>query len=258
MTTAASRWASRLESWAIPRAILDAAPESPWGFPPGLFEPRDLHAAGDPSHVRAGEALPVSGTILDVGVGAGAASLPLAGGASHITGVDSSPDMLAAFAAAADRAGVAHSELLGSWPEIAPRAPAADVVTCWHVFYNVADLVPFVRALTAHARRRVVAELSDRHPQSSLNHLWRHFHGIERPSGPTARDALAVLAEAGIAAHMESTSRPHAYKRTRPDIVAFVRRRLCLEAARDPEIDELLGDDPEIGVSDVATLWWDV
>ena len=36
-TGALERWREQLDGWAIPAEILAAAPESPWGFPVGLF-----------------------------------------------------------------------------------------------------------------------------------------------------------------------------------------------------------------------------
>jgi SAM-dependent methyltransferase len=258
--SAAARWAEALEAWAIPQGILDAAPESPWGFPPGLFH-RGHHELGPPdtpSYRRALEALPAGGSVLDVGVGGGAASLPLVPAAATITGVDEGAAMLESFGRAAREAGVEHSVIEGSWPNIASRAPRADVVVCHHVFYNVPDLRAFALALGEHARHRVVTELTERHPLVSLNDLWHHFHGTPRPDGPGAEDALAVIAEAGIRAHLEPFDRPPTRHRLeRPDLVAFVRRRLCLTPDADPEIDELLGDRQVINTGRAVALWWD-
>ena len=76
---AATRWREELQEWAIPAHIIEAAPESPWGFPPELFARRaELAKSEVPfSGLRALEALPVHGAVLDVGCGAGAASAPL-------------------------------------------------------------------------------------------------------------------------------------------------------------------------------------
>jgi 2-polyprenyl-3-methyl-5-hydroxy-6-metoxy-1,4-benzoquinol methylase len=259
-SSAAARWAEALDAWAIPQEILDAAPESPWGFPSGLFERRheELGPVDTPSYHRALEALSAGGSVLDVGVGGGAASLPLVPTAATITGVDQGAAMLESFARAARDVGVEHSVIEGSWPEIASRAPRADVVVCHHVFYNVPDLPPFAIALGEHARHRVVAELTERHPLVSLNDLWQHFHRTPRPDGPGAQDAHAVLAEAGIDAHIVAFDRPpKRHRLERPDLVAFVRRRLCLSPDADPEIDELLGDRESVTTGRAVTLWWD-
>src|SRR5581483_5660559 len=113
---------------------------------------------------RALEALPDKGSVLDVGCGGGSASLALVPPAGLITGVDASRDMLTEYAAGAAQRGVAHHEVEGTWPDIEDRVDPHDVVVCHHVLYNVADLAPFVRALTDKARQRVVVELTDKHP----------------------------------------------------------------------------------------------
>jgi SAM-dependent methyltransferase len=195
--------------------------------------------------------------VLDVGAGAGAASLALVPLPARVVAVDESPAMLDTFRREADRVGVLHREVLGRWPDVAQETPTADVVVCHHVLYNVSDVVPFVRALADHARRRVVVELTARHPQVALNDLWRHFHAISRPSGPSAADAVAVLREAGILAHVEGFDRPPRPAGKRTDLVAFVRRRLCLGAERDAELDALLRTRSPFSGGPAVTLWWD-
>ncbi|HEX2041645.1 MAG TPA: class I SAM-dependent methyltransferase [Acidimicrobiales bacterium] len=255
---AAARWADELAAWAIPDEILAAAPESPWGFPPALFQPADPEAVPDtPSRRRAVEALGEGGSVLDVGSGAGAASLALVPPANAIVAVDESPDMLAALAAAAAQRGVPHEGHAGRWPDVASSVPRADVVVCHHVFYNVPDLADFALALDDHARRRVVVELTAAHPLTPHAPLWRHFHGIERPDGPTAELAVAVLQEAGLAVTAEPFASPPRPHRDRAEWVAFVRRRLCLPPERDAELDVLLPSDPaRMRPRQVVTVWW--
>src|SRR5690242_19740348 len=99
MTTASARWAEALAAWAIPERILNAAPESPWGFPPGVFVAvarAALDSPWTPTHRRAAEVLPPGGVVLDVGSGAGAASLPVAPPAGRIVAVDQDIEMLRA------------------------------------------------------------------------------------------------------------------------------------------------------------------
>src|SRR6202035_5495984 len=96
----AAGWRDAMVEWAIPDCILKAAPESPWGFPIELFRSRaELATPGDLSYAnrRARDGLPAGGTVLDVGAGAGAASLPLRPRYSLIVAVDSAPAQLAAF-----------------------------------------------------------------------------------------------------------------------------------------------------------------
>src|SRR5690348_7448536 len=137
-----------------------------------------------PSYELARDALEPAGTVLDIGSGAGAACLPLAPRAITITAVDTDADMLGLLAERAASAGLDLRTVCGAWPDVAARAAPADVVTCHHVVYNAPEIWEFLAALTSHARRRVVVELSATHPLTSLNALWLRFHGLRRPDGP--------------------------------------------------------------------------
>ncbi len=188
--TAADRWRERLGEWAIPDEIVANAPESPWGFATECFRRRG-EAAPDPEPTpttrRALEALPEGGTVLDVGVGGGATSLPLAGRAGSIVGIDQQPDMLEGFLANAAAAGVEARAVTGAWPDAAVDVEPADVVVAGHVFYNIPELEPFARALDAHARRRVVVELT-RAASARLD---------ERPVAPVPRPRTARRTHGG-------------------------------------------------------------
>lgn len=255
--SAASQWRAELASWAIPDDILAAAPESPWGFPVELFGVADAPATIDtPSWRRALSALPAGGSVLDVGCGGGAASLSLTPPAGRLVGVDPSADLLAEFAATAQRRGVPAEAVLGAWPAAAAEVGTADVVVCHHVTYNIPDLAAFAHALTDKARHRVVIEMTDRHPMTSSSPLWEHFHSITRPTGPDAALAAAVLADAGIAANVERFERP-GRDVPRQVVVAMTRRRLCLPADRDAEIDAALGPDYVFPSRSTTCLWWD-
>ena len=252
---AAERWASELAAWAIPDHIMAGAPESPWAFTPALFRPPVEPTPDTPSRRRAREALPEGGSVLDVGCGGGAAGLALVPPAVRVTGFDQGEDLLALFGERAAQLGVEHEAVQGSWPADAALVGPADVVVCHHVAYNVPGLGPFAGELTAHARVRVVMELSGEHPRAGVNHLWRHFWDVERPTGPNAEDAVTLLVEAGIEPSVVRTPRTHRVV-DRGTRVASIRRYLCLPAERDPEIDALLGDE-EAPAGEVVTLWWE-
>jgi SAM-dependent methyltransferase len=257
---AAERWRTELEGWGIPEAILAQAPESPWRLPVEPFL-AVADAPLSPSHRRGLEALPPGGRVLDVGAGGGAMSRPLAAAGAEVVAVDSAEDMLEVSGAA--------TRVLGRWPDAAAEAGAADVVVCGHVLYNSPDLVPFLLALDSAARHRVVIEITDAHPRVSPEEyaLWRHFWQVERPQGPRWEDAVAVLRELGIEPAVVRWQRRRGFAfRNRDDLVATFRRRLCLPAARDPEVLEqlrpwLVHEDGRWLMSGrprgLVTLWWD-
>lgn len=254
MTTALAQWREQLAGWAIPDDILAAAPEPPWGFPVELFR-AEVERADTPSRDVALDALPEGGSVLDVGCGGGAASFALVPPAERVVGVDSTPAMLEEYAAAAERRAVAHTEVGGAWPDVAPTVGRVDVAACHHVFYNVADLAPFVTALTGAAERRVVVEMTASHPLTTSAPLWQHFHGIERPAGPTAALAVEALREIGIEPNVREWSRPPRDV-PRAAYVRLNRRRLCLPVEAEPEVDRMMAD-PATTHRDVATIWWD-
>ena len=274
MSDAVERWGRLLGGREIPAKILEAAPESPWGFPAELFHRRAEAATSaetTPTIRRALEALPEAGSVLDVGVGAGATSLPLAGRAAVIVGVDAQPDMLASFRRAAAAARVRAETIEGPWPGVAPQAPIADVAVCGHVLYNVQELEPFVRALDAHAHARVVLELTAEHPLAWMNDLWLELHDVTFPEGPTMEDAVEALVNLGFAVNREerheAAARGGGCER-REDAVGLVRKRLCLPAERGDELVAALGDRLRHGpdglwsagpaTQTLATLCWDV
>jgi SAM-dependent methyltransferase len=263
------RWRTDLASWVIPEQITAAAKESPWVLPRQVFARRAdrLSAApSGPSYDRARSALDPPGSVLDVGSGAGAACLPLIPRATRLTAVDSDPGILAALAARAAALGLPAHCAPGVWPDVAAGVSAADVVTCHHVLYNAPLLAPFVAALTAHARRMVVAEVSAAHPLVSLNPLWLTFHGLRRPVSPTADDLLEILTAMGLRPGHERWHRPGGRDYASfGELVDVTRRRLCLPGDRAAEVASALiglGADPDhpddLGSPgrDVVTIWW--
>ena len=254
--TASLQWAEELAAWTIDPHILAAAPESPYTFPPELF--RADGAAPSPLLVRAREVMDDRASVLDVGCGAGAASLPLAPPVRHIVAVDTQSSMLDALEAVARQRDLRVTRVDGRWPDVADRVPVCDVVVCSHVFYNVAELGPFALALTVHANTRVVAELHSTHPWVDLGPLWQRVHHQPRPAGPTADLAVEVLREHGIEPARLEWVRPAPLLEgpTLATYVAFTRRRLCVGVEREPEIAAYLAEHPPRARPSVV-LWWD-
>ncbi len=265
-----ARWQSDLAAWAIPAHITAAVEQSPWVLPRQVFARRADRVAATPagpSYERAWGALDPPGSVLDVGSGAGAASLALLPRCTMLTAVDAEPDMLDLLAERARAAGVPARLVPGRWPDVAAQAGTADVVTCHHVLYNVPEIEPFLTALTAAARRIVVVELSAAHPLVSLNPLWLRFHGLVRPVRPTADDLLAILTAMGVRARSRRWSRPESRDYgSLAELTDVTRRRLCLPPERAAEVTTALTDlgiDPDhpvdlgsSGRQDV-TIWWE-
>ena len=257
MATAAQRWRDALDAWAIPDEIIDAAPESPWIHPPELFAVPDT-IAPSPSHDRAREVLSAGATVLDVGCGGGVAAFALTPPATHVIGVDHQPEMLEMFRANAAARGVACDTVEGFWPSVAARTPGGDVVTAHHVVYNVADIEPFLTALNDHARSRVVLELPDHHPLASMSEAWEHFWSLQRPLGPTPVELLDVLREMGITARRVQWHGPMRIEQDLAQAAHFMRIRLCLPAAREPEVRDFLATHEAPRARALSTIWWDV
>ncbi|MEX0650947.1 MAG: class I SAM-dependent methyltransferase, partial [Actinomycetota bacterium] len=249
----ADSWADALASWAIPQEILDAAPESPFGFPAELFVRRGERAIDDgdrtptptPTTTRALEALGDGGTVLDVGAGGGATCLPLARRCTGLIAVDSQTDMLQAITRMASVLGSPVTTVQGRWPDVACETPRADVVVCGHVAFNAPDLMPFVVELSAHAGRRVVIELTDRHPLAWMNDLWLRFHDVVRPERPRADDAEELCRALGFDVRrderVDTEDMAGSGFERREHAIALMRRRLCLQPERDDEIATALG-----------------
>ena len=257
VTSAAECWRQSLDAWALPDYVLAAAEESPWIHPPVLFQVPDVIETS-PSHDRARDAVPEGGTVLDVGCGGGVAAFALTPPATHVIGVDQQAEMLVMFQANAEQHGVSVLTIEGLWPAVAYATPDADVVTAHHVIYNIADVVPFLRALNDHARSRVVLEMPDHHPLAPMSEAWRHFWHLERPTGPTPLNLLDVLEEAGINAHREAWRGPIRVEQSEEWAAHFMRVRLCLPSSRESEVREFLTGQPQSTVRELSTIWWDV
>lgn len=264
---AIQQWQSELAAWAIPDEVLRTLDDdNPWTLDPAMFAPAP--SAGSPGSDwsppglaarRALEALPDRGSVLDVGCGGGAASMALAERAGSIVGVDESEGMLDVFSAAAEARGLEYRTVLGRWPDVRDAVSPTNVVICHHVVYNVPDLGEFALALQSAATRRVVIELTPRHPQTRHAAVWKHFWGITRPSGPTAEDALAVLHEVGINAELEHDDRINNLRAdpSPEQRAAQIARHCCLGPDRLDDVMAFLSQHPPERTPPVV-IWWDV
>lgn len=194
--------------------------------------------------------------MLDIGCGGGAAVFALVPPATHVIGTDRQEDMTNLFARTATERGVSCATYSGSWPEVALEVPTADVVVSHNVLYNVPNIVSFAAAANEHARRRVVFEITEFHPQTVRKPLWKHFWDLDRPVGPTAGLAVAALAASGLQVQSEpSAATPRDDERASTVDAAFWCRQLCLPQDRVDEVANLVADleFPK----DRVTIWWD-
>lgn len=212
------------------------------------------------------------GTVLDVGAGTGRFAVALAPHVRHVTAVEPSAAMVrhlrdALAAANLTNVGVVEQR----WEDAVVEL--ATVVLCAHVLYPIADPVPFIRKLEAHATRAVVLAMMVTWAEPPLMaSLWRRYHGDERVGQPEAFDAIAVLHEMGIPANVTvhalpgglamwsfqnveeavAVAREHLILPPEPAIEAQLRAEL--EAALVPSEGRLVLPQPQRAV---ACIWWE-
>ena len=87
--------------------------------------------------------------------------------------------------------------------------------------------------------------------------MWRALHGIERPTRPTAQDAVAVMRAMGLDVGVERWRKALQTDHPREELIALVRVELCLPPERDPDIARALDEHPPPQDREVVTLWWD-
>jgi len=256
-TKASEAWSLALSDWAIPKEILDQAPESPWIHPAALFNiPYVIEMT--PAHKLARELMPEGGTVLDIGCGGGLAAFATTPPATRAIGVDHQEDMLEMFNSNAKSRGVEAQTFLGFWPAVADEVPVADVVTVHHVVYNVSEIVPFITALNSHARKRVVIEMPVEHPLSTMRAAWKHFWDLDRPTKPTPEDLMAVLAELGITAQIKYFTGEMRNEKALADAAKFMRIRLCLPVEKEDEVKDFFANEKLSIARELAVIYWDI
>jgi SAM-dependent methyltransferase len=270
VTGAVDRWSQQLAAWALPRELMEAVAESPYGWPAILWKRRAETAAEraeeTPTLARVAALGGPAGSVLDVGAGTGRASLPLARRGYRITAVEPSRDMLAGLRQLT--AGLPVRVVEGSWPAVAVLVEPHSVALSAHVVYDVADIGPFLKALHDHATAGVVIELTAAHPWAHLSRYYRILHDLDRPAGPTAGDLAEAVAEAtGVEPHVQEWSRPpDLWFESTDELLELYGRRLVLPRSRWPELRALLAPDIvqergrfRLGSEDrvLVTIWWE-
>jgi 2-polyprenyl-3-methyl-5-hydroxy-6-metoxy-1,4-benzoquinol methylase len=267
----AARWKAELESWAIPERILDQADESPYGWPPELWRRRTQESRSrretTPTTSLVSQMLEDDGTLVDVGAGTGRSCLPYARAGHKVTAVEKNPGMAAGLQEEIAAEGLEVTVVVGAWPEAAVRTPVSDVVLSSHVVYDVPQIDSFIRGLNGHARRGVVLEMTDVHPWTKMNYLYRAIHDLDRPLGPSVQDLVEVAmdelgAEVGVVRWERA---PDLWFMNWQEILDYYGKRVAVPRARRPHLRPLLEDfvSPkgdrlyvEDGPRYFATLWW--
>ena len=252
-TLSGDKWRTALQNWGIPSEILNSAPTNPWIHPLELFQvPEEIEVT-----LTSSIALEVNpNSVLDIGCGGGIGAFALTPPANEVFGVDHQEEMLDDFSRNAAKRGVKSSIYSGFWPEISDQVPEADVVISLHVLFNVSNIEDFLLALNEHAKKRVIIEIPQHHPQFEANYLWKHFWNLDRPENPEALDIIEILKELGINAQIKTWEGNPRTEISIEKNVEFTRIRLCLNANKDEEIKKLLLESPRKKRS-LATIWWD-
>ena len=260
MTDPLDAWTAQLRDWAIPQAILEAAPADPYAFPAGVISRPSIDPLATPTGAAVTDRLGPGERLLDVGCGAGRISGAFT--VDHdVVGVEPRPGL----AAQARERGIDVHE--GRWPGLAAMVGTAPVVLCTHVLYDVQDPAPFLVALTEAATRRVVLEVTATHPWTDVGPLFTRFHDLPRPAGPTAEDLAAVVRTVcAVDPTMVRWRRPGSVLPSMADLVAYRRQQLCLTVEADPAVEAAIAGDVEkledgrvrLPEVDQATMWWDV
>ena len=266
---AAGHWRRELLSWVIPQDLLDAAPQSPYGWPATLWKRRAAAAlASDletPTLATVARLAGPAGTVLDIGAGTGGGSLPLAQKDHPVTAVEPNETMLEGLAVAA--AGLPVTIIEGRWPDAMEQVDPHKVAMCAHVVYDVAEVGGFLTAMTERAEAGVVVEMTERHPWVHLGRFYRALHHLDRPIGPSWEDLAAVVHEAtGADPSVERWHRPDdLWFESVDEILELYGRRLLIGPDRRDELRDLL--EPDILESpdgfqvnsesgDLVTMWW--
>jgi SAM-dependent methyltransferase len=266
---AAGHWRRELNAWVIPQDLLDAAPQSPYGWPASLWRRRTAAALAvdrrTPAFDVTARLAGPGGAILDIGAGTGRASLPLARAGHPVTALEPSETMLAGLADAS--VGLPVTVVAGRWPESKELVGIHRVAMCAHVVFDVAELGPFLTAMNERSSAGVVIEMTDRHPWVHLGPYYRALHGLERPVGPGWEDLVAVVHEVlRVDPAVEHWQRPtDLWFESFDEILEFYARRLLIGPDRWPELRALLEPDIvsgpggyQVGTEDrdLVTVWW--
>ena len=207
-------------------------PADTWTDSASMFK-ADPHREGDPVVEALRSRLHPGETLLDVGAGGGRLALPLSLTCESVTAVEPSPSMCAVLRETALEYGIGNVEIVESGWLHADVDPA-DVVLCSHVVYVIEDIGPFVRKMSDHARRMVMAVVFRASPISRLYGLWEQVHGEKRHALPALPQFVPVLEELGIRSEItELDEQPDWGFASHGDALDSIARRIFVNPGTD-------------------------
>ncbi|MEP7214962.1 MAG: methyltransferase domain-containing protein [Anaerolineaceae bacterium] len=173
--------------------------------------------------------------VVDVGGGAGRVSLPIALQCARVVNVEPSGAMRKEFDASAAEAGITNAACIDAdWPGGA-KGLEGDVVLVANVTYFVSDIVPFLAALTAAARKRVIISVWSVPPPNDAARVFLLVHGETQALAPTHRELLPVLWDMGVLPEIRVLPDEFRTARMRPPTVDDA-VKLAVEVAAGNEV----------------------
>jgi len=180
------------------------------------------------SLVRPGE------TWLDIGAGAGRYTLPLALAGATVIAVEPSRSMARALEAGASEHEISNVRLIeADWPMADP--PGVDVAFIAHVGYGSEEIVPFLEAMEASARRLCVAMMLAQAPSSAADSYWLPVHGVERASLPAMPEFLMLQLARRRVFEVRLVPRYQDARAVAEGDIRFLRRHLRVEAGTEED-----------------------
>ena len=197
MPNAAEAYAARADAFNQQFAKLSTAPGDHWATRAAMFR-LDPRRELEPNSAAVAALVGPGDAVVDVGGGAGRVSLPLALHCAEVINIEPSAGMRAEFEASAAEAGISNARCIDAdWPAGA-MGIEGDVVLVANVTYFVPDIVPFVSALVASARKRVIISVWSIPPPNDAASLFELVHRMPQAPAPGHRDLLPVLWDLGI------------------------------------------------------------
>lgn len=144
--------------------------------------------------------------VLDVGAGTGRYAIPLAAAVRRVTALEPSDAMRGQLEPAVTSRGVKNIEIVPCRWEDATVEPH-NLVVCANVLYPIADVVPFITKLDAHAQRTCALILRVDQMGALVDPLWPEIWGRDRPPEPGLLDLYNLLFALGIRANVRLASR---------------------------------------------------